>query len=201
MRIIPKKTRYHYAFRNKLQTKRVAKLDARVNAFGQIQTKCNHIFQIKAWLQKYAPLLKSKSENSGDAKRLLFQPTARVVPRETTTHFVSYGGHQLLFGNFGIISETHGKLTAKFIKTIYLDIAKTLKKKSKVWLRLCCDTPVTARPVETRMGKGKGAISHWEAKIRPGQVLFEFSGLRLTSMHHILNDLQQKSGLRLRLVY
>ena len=193
MRITPKKTRYHYTFRNKLQTKKVAKIDAHVNAFGKIQTKCNHIFQINAWLQTFTPLLNYETiDIQSDSYRIDY----------TTCQFVSYGNtHQLLFGNYGIISETHGKLTAKFIKTIYLDIAKTLKKKSKVWLRLCCDTPVTARPVETRMGKGKGSISYWEAKIRPGQVLFEFSGLRLTSMHHILNDLQQKSSLRLRLVY
>ena len=191
MRIIPKKTRYHYTFRNKLQTKKVAKMDVRANGLGK-QAKCNTIFQIKTWCQGFTPYVDNHIDRN----------VSNTMQDLTTHHFVSYGNsHQLLFGDFGIISETHGKLTAKFIKTIHLDIAKALKKKSKVWYRLCCDTPVTARPVETRMGKGKGSISYWEAKVRPGQVLFEFSGLRLTSMNHILNNLQQKSSLRLRLVY
>ena len=104
-----------------------------------------------------------------------------------------------LFGKFTLIFKTHGKLSAKFIQTVRLDITKTVKKKSRFWLRLCADTPVTARPVEARMGKGKGSIQTWEAAVKPGQVCFEFHGLNQIKANQILNALRKKSPSALKL--
>jgi large subunit ribosomal protein L16 len=115
--------------------------------------------------------------------------------------YVSYDyTKNLLFGKYGIIFQNHGLARSKYVETLRLDIAKQLKKKAKVWLRICCDTPVTSRPVETRMGKGKGAISHYEAKVAPGQVFFEFDGLHLATMQQIFQNVSKKSGLKLKLV-
>jgi len=106
----------------------------------------------------------------------------------------------LLFGQYGIIFQNHGLIQAKRIETIRLDIAKQLRKKAKVWLRVCCDTPVTSRPALTRMGKGKGAISYYQVKVKPGQVFFEFGNLDLTTMQQLLQNISKKSGLPLKLV-
>lgn len=108
--------------------------------------------------------------------------------------------HALLFGQYGICAMGHGTVTTKFMETSKLDIAKALRKKGRVWLRICCDTPVTARPVETRMGKGKGAINHWEAKVRPYQLIFEFCGVSKQNIIEIFNNLCKKSGLQLKLI-
>jgi large subunit ribosomal protein L16 len=108
--------------------------------------------------------------------------------------------HGLLFGQYGICAMDHGIVTTKFMETAKLDIAKALRKKGRVWLRICCDTPVTARPVETRMGKGKGAINHWEAKVRPYQLIFEFCGVSKQNIIEIFNNLCKKSGLQLKLI-
>jgi large subunit ribosomal protein L16 len=194
MRFTPKKTKYHYTFRNKLQNQKVAQADIRaLFAFGKNHAMLNQIFKVNAWCQTYDSTLHCTIGSNP----YVYDNDIHLCNGRYLNH--AYTG-SLLFGNFGIAFETHGKLTSKFVKTVHLDIAKTLKKKSKVWLRLCCDTPVTARPVETRMGKGKGAISYWEAKVSPGQMLFEFSGITKHGVMGILKSLQQKSPLRLRLV-
>lgn len=194
MAIIPKNTKYHYTFRNKYQNKKVEKADIRARyVFGKAQAKKNSIFKINAWLHKH----NSAYQHALDRKHHLNTPQA--MGDDTTHGYVSHAyTNVLLFGNHGIICETHGVLPVKWAKTAKLDIAQKLKKKSKVWLRFCCDTPVTARPVETRMGKGKGAISYWETKVTPGMVLFEFSGTPSMVVQSILKSLQQKSSLRLR---
>lgn len=105
----------------------------------------------------------------------------------------------LLFGDYGICFERHGTLTADYIETVVMEGSK-LRKKGRAWLRLCCDTPVTARPVETRMGKGKGAICFWEVKVRPGQVFLEFTGISKTRIDRFIENLQKKCPMRLRLI-
>lgn len=110
----------------------------------------------------------------------------------------TYNG--LLFGTFGFCTLNHSTLSTKFIETAKLDISKYLKKKGRVWIRVCCDTPVTSRPVETRMGKGKGAVDHWETRVRPYQMIFEFSGISKTHIKIIYNKLCKKSGLNLKLI-
>lgn len=227
MRIIPKNTKFHYTFRNKLQNQKVVKADLQaLYVFGKRKAKLNRIYKINAWLQKhhtkpnpsivgggrggcggYPPQELARCDDVKFSTNLCVNntgvvgqvPTTPVGTKRDRSVFVSHVFTQrLLFGNHGIVCDTHGALPVKYLRTARLDIAKALKKKSKVWHRLCCDTPVTARPVETRMGKGKGGISYWEAKVTPGMVLFEFSGLGKAGVQNILKNLQQKSPLRLR---
>ena len=110
-------------------------------------------------------------------------------------------GIKLLFGNYGISFEQYGLLNSKCVETAKLDIAKSLRKKGRVWIRICCDGPVTARPAETRMGKGKGPISHWVAKVYPGQIFFEFSGVTKTKFKVIYDKLCKKLAVNLKMVY
>nr|YP_009420543.1 ribosomal protein L16 [Ulva pertusa]YP_010021445.1 ribosomal protein L16 [Ulva australis]ASO76187.1 ribosomal protein L16 [Ulva pertusa]ASO76229.1 ribosomal protein L16 [Ulva pertusa]QOL10286.1 ribosomal protein L16 [Ulva australis] len=112
----------------------------------------------------------------------------------------SVSSKRLLFGLYGIYSVQHATISAAYIETIKLDIAKTLKKKGRVWTRICCDCPVSARPAETRMGKGKGSISHWVARVRPGQLLFEFSGITKPQLDEIFQKLCKKTSIGLSII-
>lgn len=285
MRVIPKKTKYHFKFRNKLKTKKISKYGNRICALslleptaltqrsaheslifpvnrrraiessnndiehqefpvgisplvhkvdnrkletpivsklkrkivnlkstlwtkGHQNQKSKHVFQYenllrtRAWIPKHTPALLSDPFDSTYTKKSKANQNQRHFSAGYCANGYLNHGYtgKLLFGSCGIIFKSHGKLTAKYIETIRLDIAKMLKKKAKVWLRICCDTPVTARPVETRMGKGKGAIAYWEAKVRPGQVFFEFSGLSSKNATQVLKKLQNKSALTLELI-
>nr|AML80002.1 ribosomal protein L16 [Ulva fasciata]QBR54792.1 ribosomal protein L16 [Ulva lactuca] len=112
----------------------------------------------------------------------------------------SVSSKKLIFGLYGICAVQYATISAAYIETIKLDIAKILKKKGRVWTRVCCDCPVSARPAETRMGKGKGSISHWVAKVRPGQLLFEFSGITKTQLDEIFQKLCKKTSIGLSIV-
>nr|WVH39697.1 ribosomal protein L16 [Ulva dactylifera] len=114
--------------------------------------------------------------------------------------YCSVSSKKLVFGLYGICAVQYATISAAYIETIKLDIAKILKKKGRVWTRVCCDCPVSARPAETRMGKGKGSISHWVAKVRPGQLLFEFSGITKTQLDEIFQKLCKKSSIGLSIV-
>ncbi len=114
--------------------------------------------------------------------------------------YPSVSSKNLLFGLYGICTVQYATLSAAYIETLKLDIAKILKKKGRVWTRVCCDSPVSARPAETRMGKGKGAISHWVAKVRPGQLIFEFSGITKTQVNDIFQKLCKKTSIGLSII-
>jgi large subunit ribosomal protein L16 len=104
-----------------------------------------------------------------------------------------------LFGPYGIIFDNYGIITAKFLETTYMVVKKIVKKK-RFWLRLCCQTPVTSRPAETRMGKGKGAINHWATLVHPGQIWFEFEALDTAKLNQILICLQNRSPYPIKLI-
>jgi len=148
-----------------------------------------------AWLPKVTNDINTSDINSTFCSELTVMDAVHFLP-------ISHAyGNTLLFGKYGFAFQNHGKLRSKLIETLRLDIAKMLKKKAKVWLRLCCDTPVTARPIETRMGKGKGAISYYEAKVTPGMILFEFSGLTFDAAKAMHSTILKKSPFPLRLVH
>lgn len=135
----------------------------------------------------------------------LQQTTQLLVKQQMQQNFAySFQAHAynscLLFGQYGICFEQNGTLSAKFIETVRLICARKLKKKGRCWLRICCQTAVTARPAETRMGKGKGTISFWQAKVYTGQMFFEFSGLSQSTLNEIFNKFCKKSPLKLKLI-
>lgn len=112
----------------------------------------------------------------------------------------SLSSKKLLFGLYGVCVIQYATISAAYVETIKLDVAKILKKKGRVWTRICCDSPVSARPAETRMGKGKGSISYWVAKVEPGQLLFEFSGITETQLDEIFQKLCKKTSIGLKIV-
>ena len=86
-------------------------------------------------------------------------------------------GAAVSFGEFGLKATTGGYLTARQIEAARRAMTRHVKRGGKMWIRIFPDVPVTKKPAETRMGSGKGTPEYWVAKIRPGRVLFEMSGV------------------------
>ncbi|EKR72161.1 50S ribosomal protein L16 [Leptospira noguchii] len=86
-------------------------------------------------------------------------------------------GSSVSFGEFGLKAVTSGRLTARQIEAARITINRQVKRGGKLWIRIFPHTPITKKPAETRMGKGKGNPEFWIAEIRPGRILFEMSGI------------------------
>lgn len=86
-------------------------------------------------------------------------------------------GCNVSFGEFGLKATTRGALTARQIEAARRALTRHIKRQGKVWIRVFPDVPVTAKPIEVRMGKGKGPVDHWEAKIQPGRMIYEIEGV------------------------
>ncbi|HEX7401510.1 MAG TPA: 50S ribosomal protein L16 [candidate division Zixibacteria bacterium] len=89
----------------------------------------------------------------------------------------AYRGSEISFGEFGVKAMEPAWLTNKQIEAARVALTRHIKRGGKVWIRIFPDKPVTVKPAETRMGKGKGAPDHWVAVIKPGRVLFELEGV------------------------
>jgi len=86
-------------------------------------------------------------------------------------------GAEVAFGEFGLQALEPGWVTARQIEASRRTLVRFMKRRGKVWIRIFPDKSVTQKPAETRMGKGKGAVDHWVAVVKPGRILFEVSGL------------------------
>ena len=86
----------------------------------------------------------------------------------------------LEFGKYGIQSLEAGRLNAKTIEAVRRVLTRHFKISGQIWIRVFPDLGITAKPAEVRMGKGKGAHSHWTCQIKPGQILYEMDGVSLT---------------------
>jgi large subunit ribosomal protein L16 len=86
-------------------------------------------------------------------------------------------GTEVTFGEYGIQALEPGWVTARQIEAARRALVRYMRRRGKVWIRIFPDKPVTKKPAETRMGKGKGAVDHWVAVVKPGRILFEISGL------------------------
>ena len=87
------------------------------------------------------------------------------------------GGSDLNFGSYGLKATTPERVTARQIEAARRAMTRHMKRQGRVWIRIFPDVPVTAKPIEVRMGKGKGSIDRWVAKVKPGRVLFEIDGV------------------------
>jgi large subunit ribosomal protein L16 len=87
------------------------------------------------------------------------------------------GGTQLLNGEYGLQALEPGWITSRQIEAMRRVVVRQMKRRGKYWIRIFPDKPVPAKPAETRMGKGKGAVDHWVAVVKPGRVMFEVAGV------------------------
>ena len=86
-------------------------------------------------------------------------------------------GAKVSFGEFGLKAITRGRVTARQIEAARRAMTRHIKRGGKVWIRIFPDVPITKKPVEVRMGKGKGNVEYWVAKVQPGKVLYEMEGV------------------------
>jgi large subunit ribosomal protein L16 len=89
----------------------------------------------------------------------------------------AYRGSEINFGEFGIKALEPAWLTNRQIEAARVAVTRHIKRGGKVWIRIFPHKPVTVKPAETRMGKGKGAPDHWVAVVKPGRILFELEGV------------------------
>ena len=90
---------------------------------------------------------------------------------------VAKGGTDITFGDFGLQALTSGRLTARQIEAARIAMTRHVKRQGKIWIRIFPDKPLSKKPAETRMGKGKGAVDHWVAVVKRGRVLYEMEGV------------------------
>ena len=112
----------------------------------------------------------------------------------------AYRGSEVTFGEFGLQALEPAWVTNRQIEAARVAITRSIKRGGKVWIRVFPDKPVTKKPAETRMGKGKGAPDHWVAVVRPGKILFEMEGVTLQEAEEALRLAAHKLPLRTRIV-
>ena len=108
------------------------------------------------------------------------------------------GGSDITFGDFGLQSLENGRLTARQIEAARIAMTRYVKRQGKIWIRVFPDKPVTRKPAETRMGKGKGAVDRWEAVIKRGRVLYEMEGIDEATAREALRLAAHKLPLKVR---
>jgi large subunit ribosomal protein L16 len=92
-------------------------------------------------------------------------------------HGLAKGGTDLNFGTYGLKAVEPERVTARQIESARRAMTRHMKRQGRVWIRIFPDVPVTAKPIEVRMGKGKGSVDRWVCKVKPGRMMFEIDGV------------------------
>jgi large subunit ribosomal protein L16 len=90
---------------------------------------------------------------------------------------LAFKGSSISFGSFALKSLEFGRLTSRQIEAARIALTRHMKREGKVWIRVFPDKPLTSKPAEVRMGKGKGAVDHYVAEVQPGRIIFEIEGV------------------------
>ncbi len=93
------------------------------------------------------------------------------------TKGIAVKGGTISFGSFALKSLEIGRITSRQLESARIAMTRYMKREGKVWIRIFPDKPITRKPQEVRMGKGKGALDHWVAVIKPGKIMFEIDGV------------------------
>jgi large subunit ribosomal protein L16 len=113
---------------------------------------------------------------------------------------LAYRGAEISFGTFGIKSLMTGRLTSRQIEAARIAVTRYMKREGQVWIRIFPDKPITKKPAEVRMGKGKGAPDHWVANIKPGTIMFEIDGVSYDVAKEALRLAAQKLPVTCKMV-
>ena len=90
---------------------------------------------------------------------------------------LAQNGNTVAFGRYGLVAQTRGRITSRQIESARRAMTRYVKRGGNIWIRIFPDKPITKKPLETRMGKGKGNVEYWVALVQPGKVLYEMSGV------------------------
>lgn len=110
------------------------------------------------------------------------------------------GGSDLDFGQFGLKALEPERVTSRQIEAARRAMTREMKRQGRVWIRIFPDVPVSKKPIEVRMGKGKGAVEFWAAKVKPGRVMFEIDGVSETVAREALRLAAMKLPVKTRVV-
>jgi len=113
---------------------------------------------------------------------------------------LAYRGSTVAYGSFAIKTMDIGFISSRQIEAARIAITRFMKREGQVWIRIFPDKPMTSKPAEVRMGKGKGAPSHWVAPVRPGRIMFEVDGVTLETAQEALRLGAQKLSVRCKIV-
>ncbi|WP_459211067.1 50S ribosomal protein L16 [Aquimarina rhabdastrellae] len=113
---------------------------------------------------------------------------------------LSHRGHVLSNGTFGIKSLDANFITARQIEAARISATRYMKREGSLWIKIFPDKPITKKPLEVRMGKGKGAVEYWAAVVKPGRILFEISGVPHDVAKEALRLAAQKLPVRTKFI-
>ena len=109
-------------------------------------------------------------------------------------------GNHVAFGTYGLKAIEPSWVTARQIEASRIVISRVVRKIGKMWIRIFPDKPITARPAETRMGKGKGSLDHWVSVVKPGRILFEIDGVTEEEAAQAFRDAGHKLPMKTKIV-
>jgi large subunit ribosomal protein L16 len=112
----------------------------------------------------------------------------------------AWRGSTISFGEYGLKAMSCGWITSRQIEAARIAMTRFIKRGGKVWIRLFPDKPITKKPAETRMGKGKGAPEQWVAVIRPGKILFEMEGVGVETAQQAMRLAAHKIPMKTKFV-
>lgn len=113
---------------------------------------------------------------------------------------LAYKGSELSFGSFGLKALEIGRITDRQIEAARIAVTRFMKREGKVWINIFPDKPITKKPLEVRMGKGKGSLDHWVAVVKPGRILFETEGVPLEVAQESLRLAAQKLPIKTKFI-
>ncbi len=113
---------------------------------------------------------------------------------------IAQRGHTLSFGSFGLKSLEPGWITSRQIEAARIAMTRAMKREGQVWIRIFPDKPITKKPAEVRMGKGKGAPEYWVAVVKPGTIIFEATGVATETAQESLRLAAQKLPLKTKFI-
>ena len=113
---------------------------------------------------------------------------------------IAQRGHLINYGSFGIKSLEPGWITSRQLEAARIAVTRKMKREGQVWIRIFPDKPITKKPAEVRMGKGKGAPEYWVAVVKPGTIMFEVGGVTIKVAKEALRLAAQKLPVRTKFV-
>lgn len=114
---------------------------------------------------------------------------------------VAYRGSSLAFGDFGLKALECGRISSRQIEAARISMTRKIARGGKVWTRIFPDKPITKKPLETRMGKGKGPVDHWVAIIKPGRILYEMEGVQRDVVEEAFRLAAHKLPIKTKVVW
>jgi large subunit ribosomal protein L16 len=115
-------------------------------------------------------------------------------------HGLAKGGSDITFGTYALKAIEPDRINARQIEAARRAMTRHMKRQGRVWIRIFPDVPVTAKPIEVRMGKGKGSIDRWVAKVKPGRIMFEIDGVDEVTAREALRLAAMKLPVKTRIV-